>query len=73
MDIDETVLDNAAFQARLIEDRDVYNEANWAAWVNERKATAVPGAVACKASATVAVLPATRRISPAALTCSRWA
>lgn len=46
LDADETVLDNAAFQARLIEDRDVYNEANWAAWVNERKATAVPGAVA---------------------------
>lgn len=46
LDADETVVDNAAFQARLVEDGDAYNAANWAAWVNERKATAVPGAVA---------------------------
>jgi acid phosphatase len=46
LDADETVVDNSAFQARLIEDGDAYNEANWSAWVNQRKATAVPGAVA---------------------------
>lgn len=46
LDADETVLDNSAFQARLIQDQAAYNEENWSAWVAERKAQAVPGAVA---------------------------
>lgn len=46
LDADETVLDNSPYQARLVQDNDTYDETNWAAWVNERKAGAVPGAVA---------------------------
>ncbi len=45
LDVDETVLDNSAFQARLIEDGLVYNAALWNDWVTEAKATAVPGAL----------------------------
>lgn len=42
-DVDETVLDNSPYQARLVQSGGEYNEALWAAWVNERKATAIPG------------------------------
>jgi len=45
MDVDETVLDNSPYQARLVRDGGEYNEATWDAWVNERKAKAVPGVV----------------------------
>jgi acid phosphatase len=46
LDIDETVLDNSPFQARLIRSGGDYNEADWVAWCNEQKARALPGAVA---------------------------
>ncbi|MGY4515105.1 HAD family acid phosphatase [Lysobacter sp. HA18] len=42
-DVDETVLDNSPYQARLVQSGGEYNEALWGEWVNERKATAVPG------------------------------
>lgn len=45
MDIDETVLDNSPYQARLVRDGGEYNEATWDAWVREQKAAAVPGVV----------------------------
>jgi len=45
VDVDETVLDNSPYQARLVRDGSSYNDATWEAWVNERKAQAVPGAV----------------------------
>ena len=45
LDVDETVLDNSAFQARLIEDDSTYNQAIWRRWVLEEKATPVPGAL----------------------------
>ncbi|GAB3746099.1 5'-nucleotidase, lipoprotein e(P4) family [Lysobacter olei] len=45
MDIDETVLDNSPYQARLVRDGGEYNEATWDAWVREQKASAVPGVV----------------------------
>ncbi len=45
VDVDETVLDNSPYQARLVRDGTSYGEATWAAWVAERKAQAVPGAV----------------------------
>jgi acid phosphatase len=45
MDLDETVLDNSPYQARLVRDGGEYNEATWDAWVREQKATAVPGVV----------------------------
>jgi acid phosphatase len=46
LDVDETVLDNSAYQARLIRQNETYDSASWNAWVRERKATPVPGAVA---------------------------
>ncbi|WP_233840042.1 HAD family acid phosphatase [Dyella sp. 2HG41-7] len=46
LDIDETVLDNSPYQARLIRSGGEYNEADWAAWCKEERARAMPGAVA---------------------------
>ncbi len=45
VDVDETVLDNSPYQARLVRDGVSYDEVSWDAWVAEQKATAVPGAV----------------------------
>jgi acid phosphatase len=45
LDIDETVLDNSAFQARMIEQGSEFNPQEWTLWVKEAKATEVPGAV----------------------------
>jgi 5'-nucleotidase (lipoprotein e(P4) family) len=45
MDVDETVLDNSPFQARLIRDHAEYTDPTWDLWVAEKKATAVPGVV----------------------------
>ena len=46
LDIDETVLDNSAYQARLVVDGKQFADPTWEAWVDERKAIPVPGAVA---------------------------
>ena len=45
MDVDETVLDNSPYQARLVRDGAQYNEVTWAQWVAEKKARPVPGVV----------------------------
>ncbi|MBA2238971.1 MAG: 5'-nucleotidase, lipoprotein e(P4) family [Lysobacter sp.] len=45
MDIDETVLDNAPYQARLVRSGAQYDEVSWAGWVAEKKAAALPGVV----------------------------
>lgn len=45
VDLDETVLDNSAFEARLVADRTPYSEDAWHKWCEERKADAVPGAI----------------------------
>jgi acid phosphatase len=45
VDIDETVLDNSPYQARLIRDGADYNEATWAAWCREKAAKPLPGAL----------------------------
>jgi len=45
LDLDETVLDNSAGLARFILEKRHYNDAEWTRWVNERRASAVPGAV----------------------------
>src|SRR5690606_10658221 len=45
MDIDETVLDNSPYQARLVADGAEYNEITWDQWVAEKKAKPVPGVV----------------------------
>ena len=45
MDVDETVLDNSPYQARLIRDQTEYSDPTWDLWVAEKKAKAVPGVV----------------------------
>ncbi len=45
VDVDETVLDNSPYQARLVRNGGSYDDATWDAWVAEGKAGAVPGAV----------------------------
>lgn len=46
LDIDETVLDNSPFQARMIGANSGYNPIAWEQWVLEARADAVPGALA---------------------------
>src|SRR5688572_32887104 len=46
VDVDETVLDNSYYQARMIRDRTEYSSATWDPWVQEARATAIPGALA---------------------------
>lgn len=46
LDIDETVLDNSPYQARLIRAGSEFNEADWAAWCKEAIARPLPGALA---------------------------
>ncbi|MFP4281006.1 MAG: 5'-nucleotidase, lipoprotein e(P4) family [Opitutales bacterium] len=46
VDVDETVLDNAPYQARLIAEGGSYDAATWASWVEEAQAEPVPGALA---------------------------
>ncbi|WP_227978103.1 5'-nucleotidase, lipoprotein e(P4) family [Arenimonas daejeonensis] len=45
VDIDETVLDNSPYQARLVRDGGHYDEVTWDGWVREEKARPVPGAL----------------------------
>lgn len=45
MDVDETVLDNSPYQARLVRDGREYDEVTWDAWVAEKKAKPLPGVV----------------------------
>jgi 5'-nucleotidase (lipoprotein e(P4) family) len=44
VDVDETVLDNSAYQARLIADGGEFGRETWGAWVSEARAVAIPGA-----------------------------
>lgn len=45
LDVDETVLDNAAYQAQLVLDDETYSGDSWDAWIALEAADAVPGAV----------------------------
>ncbi|MFN1833872.1 5'-nucleotidase, lipoprotein e(P4) family [Balneola sp. MJW-20] len=45
VDVDETVLDNSPFQARMILKGSNYNNEDWNEWVNEAQAEAIAGAV----------------------------
>ncbi|HSF16111.1 MAG TPA: 5'-nucleotidase, lipoprotein e(P4) family [Vicinamibacteria bacterium] len=45
LDVDETVLDNSPYQARLVLDERDFEETTWQAWCREMRATAVPGAL----------------------------
>lgn len=44
LDLDETVLDNSVYQARLIRDKAVYNSRTWGEWVMAGEAEAIAGA-----------------------------
>ena len=44
VDVDETMLDNSAFQARLVKSNAVFAESDWTAWCKEHAALPVPGA-----------------------------
>ena len=44
-DIDETVLDNSPFNARMIRDNKGFKKDDWYAWGKETNAKAIPGAV----------------------------
>jgi 5'-nucleotidase (lipoprotein e(P4) family) len=52
LDLDETVLDNSAFQARAVQDGSTYSEDAWNRWAEERKAGAIPGAIEFLSDAT---------------------
>ena len=43
LDVDETVLDNSPYQARLVRSGSEYDEVTWDGWVREEKAQPVPG------------------------------
>ena len=45
LDIDETVLDNSPFVAKLMADRQTYSDSAWMAWSERADARALPGAV----------------------------
>ena len=45
LDIDETVLDNSPFQARMIAQNSEYNPVEWEKWVLEANADPVSGAI----------------------------
>jgi 5'-nucleotidase (lipoprotein e(P4) family) len=44
-DLDETVIDNSAYNARMIVNNHPYTSESWNEWVKEEKAEAIPGAV----------------------------
>lgn len=46
LDVDETVLNNAPFQARMIKQNGSFDLEQWNSWVMETKADPVPGALA---------------------------
>ncbi len=45
LDLDETVLDNSVFRARLVASGQQFTPAAWAKWVNEQSAGLIPGAM----------------------------
>jgi acid phosphatase len=45
LDIDETVLDNSPYQARLVVNGTSYNEFTWSEWCREENAAGLPGAL----------------------------
>jgi len=45
VDIDETVLDNSPYQARLVRDNKEHDRVAWSEWCREKSAKALPGAL----------------------------
>ncbi len=44
VDLDETILDNGRYEAKLLQDRENYPK-GWTEWINRAEATAIPGSV----------------------------
>ena len=44
LDLDETVLDNSPYYARMVRDNTIYTDPSWDAWVDEVQAGVLPGA-----------------------------
>lgn len=44
LDVDETILDNAPFQGKIVLDDSQFHPENWGKWVGRAEATALPGA-----------------------------
>jgi 5'-nucleotidase (lipoprotein e(P4) family) len=68
VDADETMIDNSPFQARGVRDGGGFEYGDWLAWVNERRARALPGAVEFAAHAAergVTIYFVTNRDAPA--------
>jgi 5'-nucleotidase (lipoprotein e(P4) family) len=45
MDLDETVLDNSAYEAWLVDTNNQFSNSTWYQWILSRQAKAVPGAI----------------------------
>lgn len=45
LDVDETVLDNSAYEAKMIKEHGTFSPQSWDEWVHLQKAGSVPGAV----------------------------
>lgn len=45
VDVDETVLDNSPFEARMVRDNATFNATAWNAWVRQASARPLPGAL----------------------------
>ena len=45
VDVDETVLDNSRYQAKLAKEQKAFEAKTWTEWCNSAQATALPGAV----------------------------
>lgn len=45
VDIDETIMDNARYQAWLLKNRQNYGDKTWGEWIDRAEATAIPGAL----------------------------
>jgi len=45
VDIDETILDNSPYEAKMMLDKSGYSSESWTEWCNLEKAQAVPGAI----------------------------
>ena len=44
VDVDDTILDNSPYEARIVKERENYPQ-GWTAWINRAEAAAVPGAL----------------------------
>lgn len=54
VDLDETMIDNSPYQARMVTNRSTFDPVTWSAWVQEQRADAIAGAKAFVAKAQAA-------------------